>query len=52
MKITITKIPTGIHSQLRMDVENIQRGDEVDAALLFKITKIVQEYNDEQDKNA
>ena len=52
MKITITKIPTGIHSQLTVDVERLHIADDIDLITLAKINKIVKEYNDEQDRNA
>ena len=52
MQITITKVPTGIHSQLTLDLQDVHRADEYDLETLSKIIKVIKEYNDYQDVHA
>ena len=52
MKIIITTVFTGIHSQMTIDVESLHRASKEELDTLSKISAVVKKYNDDQDKNA
>ena len=52
MKIILTKVPTGIHNQIDINIEGNFGITVADMAFITKVVKLVDEYNVEQNEHA
>lgn len=52
MKIILTKVPTGVHNQIDITIEGEFGITTADMAIIGKVIKLVDEYNQDQNNAA